>query len=402
MATKRMNGSKVPNLRFPEFDGLLMETSLENLCDRIGDGIHSTPMYNEFGDYYFVNGNNLIDGRIVITESTKKITKEEALKHNTKSLNENAILLSINGTIGNIALFRDEFIMLGKSACFLNPKPTVNRLFIFHSLRSKRIVNYYLSELTGTTIKNLSLKSIRATRFVLPSINEQKKITSFLSLIDERIETQNKIIEQLETLIKTISESLFSKELRFPEFNDEWKETKLKNECIINPKTAALKSEFIYIDLEAVVNGALVKKNNVKKSEAPSRAQRVLDDYDILFQCVRPYQQNNLLYRKVDDKQWVASTGYAQLKTQHSPSFFYYLLGIKAFNNEVVIRCTGTSYPAISSGDLGEIPISICSLKEQEKIATLLSLINNKVTVEKKSLLEYEIQRKYLLQSLFI
>jgi type I restriction enzyme S subunit len=163
-----------------------------------------------------------------------------------------------------------------------------------------------------------------------------------------------------------------------------------------------LKPEFIYIDLESVVKGELIKKVFIKKSEAPSRAQRVLEDGDILFQCVRPYQQNNFLYRKIDAEQSVASTGYAQLRTKHSSAFLYYLLNIPTFNSEVMIRCTGTSYPAISGSDLGEIPISICSLKEQQKIASLLSFVDDKITIEKNIMRLYQKQKKYLLRSLYV
>jgi type I restriction enzyme S subunit len=172
--------------------------------------------------------------------------------------------------------------------------------------------------------------------------------------------------------------------LRFPAFEGEWKRTTIANECIINPKTECLNSEFVYVDLGSVVKGRVVHISHVTKSEAPSRAQRVLSDKDILFQCVRPYQLNNYIYHKQDRKQWVASTGYAQIRTKHDVDFLYHLLNSPQFNQEVILRCTGTSYPAISSTDIGNIPISICSNDEQEKIGVFLLLLDQRIETQIK------------------
>jgi len=93
--------------------------------------------------------------------------------------------------------------------------------------------------------------------------------------------------------------------LRFGEFSGEWEET----------------DEFVYIDLESVEKGLLVKKNKILKIGAPSRAQRLLVNQDILFQTVRPYQKNNYYFELGDN--YVASTGYAQIRTNESSAFLY-------------------------------------------------------------------------------
>ena len=197
-------------MRFPGFEGEWDIVHLGDLCDKIGDGIHSTPKYNDFGDYSFINGNNFVEGKIVISESTKRVTKAEAEKHNAHTLTENTILLSINGTIGSLALYNGESVMLGKSACYINPPKTQNRLFIFYQLSANRINNYFISELTGSTIKNLSLKSIRNTILYLPANKEQKKIAKFFSFLDKRISTQSKIIEDLKLLKSTLRHNIFT------------------------------------------------------------------------------------------------------------------------------------------------------------------------------------------------
>ena len=200
----------VPHLRFPEFSGEWDSERLENLTVSIGDGLHSTPVYCEQGDYCFINGNNIIDGKVSINEKTLRVTKEEAYKYNAALLKVDTILMSINGTIGNVALYNGENIMLGKSACYINPSSRIVREYLFHILSSPRIQAYFQGEVTGTTIKNLSLRTIRGSKILLPSNEEQKKIARLFSLVDERIATQNKIIEKLESLIKGLNDSLYA------------------------------------------------------------------------------------------------------------------------------------------------------------------------------------------------
>lgn len=170
-----------------------------------------------------------------------------------------------------------------------------------------------------------------------------------------------------------------------------WEKKRIKDFCEVNPKTEELEDEFIYIDLESVSKGCLLSKNIISKTNAPSRAQRVLTNNDILFQCVRPYQMNNLLFNAENaDFQYVASTGYAQIRTQENPSFVYHLLHSPNFNKEVMLRCTGSSYPAITSSDLGDIEVYICGVGEQQKIGHFLDLIDRRIAVQNKIISKYE------------
>ena len=191
--------------------------------------------------------------------------------------------------------------------------------------------------------------------------------------------------------------------LRFPEFTKEWKETTLDNECTINPTSDKLKTEFIYVDLESVERGELTKKQVIEKENAPSRAQRVLQNEDILFQCVRPYQKNNYIVKEVSSEiQWVASTGYAQLRTDRNiPAFIYHLLNTSSFNKKVIVRCTGSSYPAINSYDLSKIHFYICGIDEQKRIADFLSLLDERIATQNKIIEDLKKLKSALYQEMF-
>jgi len=188
--------------------------------------------------------------------------------------------------------------------------------------------------------------------------------------------------------------------LRFPEFEGEWERKKLGKLAEINPSNKeSLPESFIYIDLESVENGELKKENTINKNEAPSRSQRVLNVNDILFQMVRPYQMNNLYFDRVGN--YVASTGYAQIRTEQNTMCLYQYLHFKKFVDKVIERCTGTSYPAINSTDLSNILISFPTLPEQQKIASFLSLMDKKIgqLKQKKELLQA--YKKGIMQKLF-
>ena len=188
-------------------------------------------------------------------------------------------------------------------------------------------------------------------------------------------------------------------ELRFKEFNEEWNKSTLKKEAIINPKTKDLPTKFIYIDLESVTKGMLVKEYEIDIKDAPSRAQRVLEINDILYQTVRPYQKNNYYFEK--DGDYVASTGYAQIKAKGDSKYLFHFLHTTPFVNIVNRWSTGTSYPAISPSELLKIPIAFPSLSEQQKIASFLSTVDKKIQqlTKKKELLEQ--YKKGVMQQLF-
>jgi type I restriction enzyme S subunit len=204
-------GETIPKLRFPEFRdaGEWEEKKLGDMAEKISDGIHSTPTYNETGQYYFINGNNLAEDKIVINGFTKRVDEIEYLKYKTE-LSSQTILISINGTIGNLAFFNNEKVVLGKSACYINLKPNENKYFVFNLLKTSNIQKYLKKELTGSTIKNLSLASIKNAKAFFPVFTEQQKIVDCLSSLDNLITAQTQKIDALKLHKKGLMQQLFS------------------------------------------------------------------------------------------------------------------------------------------------------------------------------------------------
>jgi len=194
----------------PHLPAWWRETTLGEVCDIIGDGLHWTPKYSNNGEYFFINGNNIINGNIEIKQDTKKVDRIEFDKYK-KDLNGNTILLSINGTIGNLAKYKDEKCILGKSAAYLNIKNSNNRDFIYYLMLDSKFQYNIVKNANGSTIKNVGLTQLRNYNFQIPPLSEQQAIASLLSSFDNKIEILREQNKTLETLGQTIFQEWFGK-----------------------------------------------------------------------------------------------------------------------------------------------------------------------------------------------
>jgi type I restriction enzyme S subunit len=187
--------------------------TLNDIVYKLGDGLHGTPSYSEESEYYFINGNNLVEGKIIVNKLTKKVNHEQYLKHR-KDLNENTVLVSINGSLGRIAFYKNEKIILGKSVCYFNVIPEeANKIFIFHLLKSNYFINYAHNQSTGSTIKNVSLKTMRSLPVLCPPIDLQNKFASIFEKAEKVKEQYKESLKELENLFGSLSQKAFKGEL---------------------------------------------------------------------------------------------------------------------------------------------------------------------------------------------
>ncbi|WP_421269180.1 restriction endonuclease subunit S [Aeromonas veronii] len=168
---------------------------LQQLVTLLGDGLHGTPSYDENGDYFFVNGNNLDNGRITIKPDTKRVNKLEFEKYK-KNLTDRTILVSINGSLGKVGFYAGEKIVLGKSACYFNLSGLLSKVYFKRVIESSYFTDYAFSKATGSTIKNLGLKAMNEFPIALPPIEEMKRIIS-------RIEQLIALCDQLKVRLQT-------------------------------------------------------------------------------------------------------------------------------------------------------------------------------------------------------
>lgn len=177
--------------------------TLNDVCTEIGDGLHGTPEYDDNGEYPFINGNNLINGAIEITPATKKVNAEIYKKHYI-DISANALLLSINGTLGKLAFYNGEKVMLGKSACYCNFKPEINRAFVYGVMKTEAFAGFLEKSATASTIKNVGLKAIRGYKLIMPPQALQMQFIEFSNQVDKSKLAVKQSLEKLETLKKSL------------------------------------------------------------------------------------------------------------------------------------------------------------------------------------------------------
>lgn len=203
-----------------------MWSRLNSLVSILGDGLHGTPHYDDSGAYFFINGNNLSNGIIKIKPGTKKVNLEEYTKHR-KDLNISTIFVSINGTLGNVAFYNSEPVMLGKSACYFNmiEHQSESKLFIKRVIESPYFKKYAIDQASGTTIKNLGLKAMNLLPIAVPPISEQKrivvKVQQLMAICDHLEKQTEQSIEAHQTLVEVLLNTLTSS-ANATEFQQNW------------------------------------------------------------------------------------------------------------------------------------------------------------------------------------
>lgn len=175
---------------------------LKQVTYNIGDGIHTTPNYIDSTNYFFVNGNNLIDKTIQTSNVTNTVSEEEYEKYKI-NLKKGTLLISINGTIGNLSFYNNEKVIFGKSIAYIELYNSIEEKFIYYFLQSDNANTNFNISLAGTTISNLSLHTLRNTKVVIPTEVEQCQIAHYL---DIRITHIDRLILNIEAQIEQLQE----------------------------------------------------------------------------------------------------------------------------------------------------------------------------------------------------
>ena len=418
---------KVPNLRFPGFEWEWMTARLEEFCNRISDGIHATPVYDDAGQYYFVNGNNLVNGKIEIDDNTKRVSREEYVKHK-RDLDDRTILMSINGTIGNLACYGNEKVVLGKSACYINVTKQVEKAFIYNTLQLRSIKYFFNSELTGTTIKNLSLKTIKNTNVNIPSLSEQQKIAYFLSSVDKKIQQLTRKKELLEQYKKGVMQKIFSREIRFKDENGndfpDWEEKRL-GDILTFISTNSLSRNDLNYDSGEIKNihygdihttfkmGFDVEKEkvpfineevdlrNISKDQFCQVGDIVVadasEDYSDIGKAIEVLNVGN--ERIVSGLHTFLARDTAG---QTIKGFKGYLFQTWQIRKQIMKVAQGISVLGISKKNLAKVEFLLPCIEEQGKIIFLLKNIDKKITNTFIQINQTQQFKKGLLQQMFV
>ena len=201
------NGESVPDVRFPGFTDPWEQRKLGEVAD-VRDGTHDSPRYINEG-YPLLTSKNVGNGYINY-DDVKYVSENDYVQINKRSkVDINDILMGMIGTIGNLALIREEPDFAIKNVALIKHTSNFDYQFLFQELQTSAISKELLSGMDGGTQKFVSLKKIRNLSVMLPSENEQKQIGAFFKQFDSLIALYQRKLEHLELLKKGLLQQMF-------------------------------------------------------------------------------------------------------------------------------------------------------------------------------------------------
>lgn len=377
----------VPKLRFKEFSGEWESNRIGDIT-KLTDGMHFTPTYVESGiPFWSIE-------TVVSNVSPKYITNEEhenAIKRCKPQKND--ILLTRIGTLAKVKLidWNDEFSIY-VSLALIKSSTSFNSIFAKFYFETEYYKKDFLSKSLLTAVPSkINMEDLRQTIIKLPSLQEQEKIASFLSLIDDKINLQSEKVKYLKDYKKGLMQKIFSRKLRFKDENGndypEWEEKKLGEIFIFqygqfnnNPDNGG---KYPVYGANGIIGG--YHKYNAENS--------------IIIGHMGIYAGTVLWERR---KHFVTYNGTITKPKNIEkliPKFGYYLL----LNKNIQKVCTGSGQPFLSYNDLNNVKV-FCSMSiiEQNKISNLLSSLDKKIEKEQEKLNLLNEYKKGLLQQMFV
>ena len=406
-----MTKIKEPRFRFSEFSGEWKKEKLDNIA-KVGDGLHGTPNYSDNGQFAFINGNNLRNSHIFIDNSNKYVKYTE-LENVDKAMGDNTLLISLNGTVGNISIYNNEKVMLSKSTGFINLNNS-DRKFILYYLSTYNIQKSFIKNVTGTTIKNLSLRTLKNTTIGYTSKIEQQKIGDFFAKQDKLIELQTQKVEQLNKLKRGYLQKVFPQEgetvprLRFSGFSGEWKEEKLG--CISNISNGVTgdvnlhDGKYKITRIETISDGR-VNENKLGYIGYNPGENKLLKKGDILYSNINSISHigKTAIFESASKIYHGINLTRISVGSEFDSYFINYLLNAPKYKLWSIRHANqAVSQASINNKDLSKMQITAPTLSEQKEVATFLLSLDKLIEEQSNKLDQLKQQKKAYLQKMFI
>ena len=410
----------VPKLRFGEFDGSLKAVKLGEIASKVGSG--STPRggseaYESEG-VIFIRSQNVNQNKLLL-DDVVFISQETHQKMSGSKVLPNDILLNITGaSIGRTCLVPSMFeeANVNQHVCIIRT-PQDNPKFIQSFLSSDKGQNLVDSHQSGGGREGLNFQAIRSFDLTIPSIEEQTKIASFLSNVDEKISQLTQKHALLSQYKQGMMQKLFSQQLRFKaddgsEFGD-WEDKKLGDICSRN-----------YQGINTVADKVEYQKAGYPILQAKHITSEKLNFYDARFLSELDFEKykdkyipnpNDILFSNI------GTIGKVVLVDESKPFFIawnIFLISVK-MNLTVPLYLalylrwltslnyfdnlqTGNATKFINKTDLLDTKVNLPCLQEQTKIANFLSAIDQKIEVVAQQIEQAKTWKKGLLQQMFV
>ena len=397
---------RVPKLRFPGFTEDWEQRKLDEVCN-VYDGTHQTPRYTNSG-VMFVSVED-----IETLESNKYITEED-FKSEFKAFPEYGdILLTRIGDVGSANVILDEIKRAYYvSLALLKPK-NINSLFLLALLGSSSVQ----SEIWRRTLhiafpKKINKNEINKVIVKQPSIPEQEKIGKLFFSLDQTITLHQRKLEHLNLKKKALLQKLFPKngerysELRFPGFTDAWEQRKLGDftnqiNTFVNPEDAKLPLWSLTAEAGLIEKSDRYERDFlVKKKDQFKRIETNTLVYNPMNITIGSIDIYTGLYPIAVSGYYVSIVYDKNIDTDFLKEALLLPSSLKMYKNYAtgsLIERQRVQYPTFS-----KLQLLFPNLDEQKAIGQLFKSLNLNITLHQRKLEHLQLQKKALLQQMFV
>ena len=354
------------------------------------------------GTIPWVSSSDIVENDIKNISISRYIT-EEAIAHSaTKLCPAPSILIVSRVGVGKIALSK-EAICTSQDFCnLINIK--VEPIFLTYCL--SQIMKRKSMEVQGTSIKGITISEIQKISINIPSLQEQKKIGKILSLLDERIATQNKIIDKLQSLIKGLNDTLYAQ--HGDEVMTSFAELGTSYSGLSGKSAQDFGSGKPFITYLNVYSNNVINENEFQYvAIKDGEKQNIVEYGDVLF-TLSSETPNEVGIGSVflgKEKVYLNSFCFGIHITNKEvafPPFLSYYVSSTAFRKFIYPFAQGSTRFNLCKADFEKASIKLPTLENQKRIYSILSHIDSKIETEKHMLDLYNSQKQYLLRQMFI
>ena len=380
----------VPNLRFPEFSGKWKKCTLGDIT--INFNLRNKekielPMYSVTNNRGFIPQSEQFEDRDMVGEDIKayKIIHNKDFAYNPARIN-----------VGSIAKYNGSKPCMISSlyVCF-KAANGIDEDWLMHLLRSPKIQYYYNINGEGGVRIYLFYPNFARIRTSFPTIAEQRKIANLLSLLDARITTQNKIIEDLKKLKSAIIHCCYSSKTDMVSLSELLKQCSERNRSATDLQVLSVNNKYGFIAQSDQFEDREVASDDTTNYKVVEKGMFAYNPARINVGSIALYEM---------DGKGIVSPMYVCFTTKRTllPGYLKHYFASQTFRHEMFKRLEGSVRLCLTFDSLCNIEIPLPSIELQENVGKCLSTIERKISLEESRLSQYQLQRSYLLSQMFI
>ena len=407
-------------MRFPEFTGKYSSIKVGQITSKVGSGV--TPrggdsVYTTEG-HPFVRSQNVGNGQMLLADIAY-IDDETHKRQIATEIKDGDVLLNITGaSIGRCCVAANEVLggNVNQHVCIVRPTDEITPYYLSCLLLSDKGQKQIDSFQAGGNRQGLNFEQIKSFKFSIPTLAEQIKVSNLLSLIDERITTQNRIIEDLKSERKFLLEQLFclpkehTPKLRLKGMTGDWYKVRLydiveriteRNKANTCSRVLTIAAQYGLIDQQEFFNKQIASSdlttyyllhkgdfayNKSYSGDYPWGAVKRLDNYNegvlsSLYVCFRTNGNvdSDFLCHYFESTKWYR--GISEISGEGARNHGLLNMSVDDYFNTI-----------------HRIP----SLEEQRQISTMLNTIVQKIKIEESIIDKLQKQKSYLLKEMFV